>query len=281
MEERALRIALIQQHATEDVAKNRARGAESLARAAGAGARLVVFPELAFTPFHPQRPAEGDPSHLAETLDGPTVSAFRELAARHELAVVLNLFERSGGRTWDASPVIDSSGEIVMVNRMVHILEAPGMHEQGYYHPGENEALVVDLGFCRLGVAICYDRHFPEYMRALALAGAELVVVPQAGALGEWPEGLFEAELRIASFQNGYFCALCNRVGAEETVTFGGGSFVTAPDGRVIDRAGETGDALLIVDLDLAEIAASDARRHFLPDRRPELYRRWFDGGRP
>lgn len=276
MSERSIRIALVQQRAGTDLEGNRERGAEAMARAAEAGAALVVFPELAFTPFYPQRPAEGDPSSLAETLEGPTVSLFCELARRHGLAVVLNLFERFEGRTWDASPVIDSTGRLLGVNRMVHILEAPTMHEQGYYAPGENEALVFDLGFCRLAVAICYDRHFPEYMRALALEGAELVVVPQAGGLGEWPEGLFEAELQIASFQNGYFGALCNRVGKEERVTFGGGSFVTAPDGRVLDRASETEEALLVVDLDLDEIPRSDARTHFLKDRRPELYARWF-----
>ena len=71
---------------------------------------------------------------------------------------------------------------------------------------------VYDTRVGRIGVAICYDRHFPEVMRALAVHGAQLVVVPQAGAVDEWPEGLYEAEMRVAAFQNGYFTALCNRV---------------------------------------------------------------------
>jgi N-carbamoylputrescine amidase len=124
-------------------------------------------------------------------------------------------------------------------------------------------------------VAICYDRHFPEYMRSLALEGAEVVAVPQAGAVGEWPEGLYEAELRVAAFQNGYFTALCNRVGAEECLEFAGESFVCAPDGGVLARAASRADDLLVVDLDLSEVAASHARRLFLPERRPELYPAW------
>jgi N-carbamoylputrescine amidase len=128
-----------------------------------------------------------------------------------------------------------------------------------------------------IAVAICYDRHYPEYMRALALGGAEYVVVPQAGAVDEWPEGLYEAEMRVAAFQNGYFVALCNRVGSEERVTFAGESFICAPDGRVMARAPAGEDHILMADLDPEEIARSHARRLFLADRRPELYGDWFE----
>ena len=127
-----------------------------------------------------------------------------------------------------------------------------------------------------MGIAICYDRHYPEYMRALALAGAELVVVPQAGAVDEWPDGLFEAEMRVTGFQNGYFAALCNRVGHEECLTFAGESFVTDPAGRILARAGRGTEEVLLCDLDLGHVPESHARRLFLRDRRPELYRDWL-----
>jgi N-carbamoylputrescine amidase len=126
----------------------------------------------------------------------------------------------------------------------------------------------------RVGVAICYDRHFPEYMRALALGGAELVIVPQAGAVDEWPPGIFEAELQIAAFQNGYFAALVNRVGEEDCLTFAGESFVTDPAGRVIARAPKGRDTILYADIDFGLLDDCHARRHFLPDRRPEVYRK-------
>jgi N-carbamoylputrescine amidase len=112
-------------------------------------------------------------------------------------------------------------------------------------------------------------------MRALALGGAELVLVPQAGTVGEWPEGLYEAELRVAAFQNGYFVALCNRVGVDGRLTFAGESFVCAPDGTVRARAPQGDEYLLLADVNLEEIEGSHARRLFLRDRRPELYGPW------
>jgi N-carbamoylputrescine amidase len=135
---------------------------------------------------------------------------------------------------------------------------------------------VYDTAIGKIGVAICYDRHYPEYMRALALGGAEIVFVPQAGALDEWPEGLFEAEMRVAAFQNGYFAALCNRVGPEPKLTFAGESFVCDPAGNVIARAGQGTDELLLCDVDLGMVAHSHARRLFMRDRRPELYHGWL-----
>jgi N-carbamoylputrescine amidase len=135
---------------------------------------------------------------------------------------------------------------------------------------------VFDTAIGRVGVAICYDRHFPEYMRALALGGADLVVVPQAGVIDEWPAGLFEGEMCTAAFQNGYFIALCNRVGREPRLTFAGESFVCGPDGAVRARAPKGTEAQLVVDIDLADTARSHARRVLLQDRRPDLYADWL-----
>lgn len=266
-----MKIALIQQAASPDAPANVRRGLEALETAARNGARLVAFAELAFSRFHPQRPASGDVRALAEPVPGPTVEAFRERASRLGVVVVLNLYERAGDRCYDTSPVIDADGRILGRTRMIHITDYEGFHEQGYYTPGDTGAPVYATKAGPVGVAICYDRHYPEYMRALALGGADLVVIPQAGAVGEWPEGLYEAEVRTAAFQNGYFVGLCNRVGPEEHLTFGGRSFVCAPDGTVIARAGE-GDEILYADVDPAKVRDSHARRLFLRDRRPELY---------
>jgi N-carbamoylputrescine amidase len=271
-----VKIALVQQQATRDKAANVARGLANLETAARAGAELACYAELAFEWFHPQRPANGPILDLAEPLDGPLVSAFQRKARELGIVACINLFERDGDRAYDSSPVIDADGSLLGVTRMIHITEYACFHEQGYYTPGDHGAPVYDTRAGRIGVAICYDRHFPEYMRALAIDGAALVVVPQAGAVGEWPEGLYEGEMRVAAFQNGYFVALCNRVGREDCLDFAGESFVCAPDGAVMARAAQGTDEILFADLDLSAIARSHARELFMKHRRPELYADWL-----
>lgn len=267
-----MRIALVQQRVERNKASNVERGLAAFEAAVRDGAEVVVFAELAFEWFHPQRPAGADPLALAEPIPGPLTERFARKARELGAVVVLNLYERAGDRAFDASPVIDADGTLLGTTRMIHITDYPCFHEQGYYTPGDTGAPVYDTQAGRIGVAICYDRHYPEYMRALALAGADLVVVPQAGAVGEWPDGLYEAEMQVAAFQNGYYVALCNRVGEEDCLTFAGESFVCGPDGRIIVRAAAMEDAVLVADLDLPATAASHARRLFLRDRRPDVY---------
>ena len=275
------RIALIQHRAGEDVQSNLERGLAATREAAAKGARLVAFSELAFTPFYPQHPIDRtsapiDRLRLAESISGPTVSAFRDLATEFGIVIVLNLFERDGNQTFDSSPVIDADGTVLGTTRMIHITDYEGFHEQDYYAPGDSGMPVFDTAIGKVGVAICYDRHFPECMRALALQGAELVIVPQAGTVGEWPAGLYQAELQVAAFQNGYFTALCNRVGQEGALNFVGESFVCSPSGEVLAEAGTGTEETLLVDIDLAEVTDSHARRLFLRHRRPHLYGDWL-----
>ena len=276
-----MKLALIQCSASNDLNANLAKGLESLEVAAQSGADLVVYPELAFTPFYPQhrrdRHAECQgnnlpPLSLAEEIPGRTTQLFCEAAKRLGVVVVLNLYARDGNTAFDASPVIDADGRLLGVTKMMHITQYEGFYEQDYYTCAGNQAPVYDTVAGRIGVAICYDRHYPEYLRALALQGADMVVVPQAGALNEWPEGLFEAELRVGAFQNGYYMALANRVGEEDVLTFGGGSFVVDPMGNVVAQAPTTKPFILYTDIDFQRCEESHARQLFLRDRRPEIY---------
>ena len=267
-----MRVALVQQHAGADRERNLDRCLEAMDRAAEVDADLVAFAELARDPFFPRHESWERAPEVAEPIPGPTTERLAQRARRHGLVTVFNMYEVDDrGRRFDASPVLDADGELLGVTRMVHITDFPGFHEQAYYHPGDHGAPVYDTAAGRVGVAICYDRHYPEYMRALGLGRAEVVVIPQAGVVDEWPEGLYEAEVRTAAFQNGYYAALCNRVGAEEEVTFAGESFVVDPEGQVVARGEKLVDDLVVADLDLQACHRSTARKLFWRDRRPEV----------
>lgn len=275
-----MQLALAQQAASPDRDLNLRLALDAMERAAALGAEVIAFPELAIDRFFPQHPEHASAATLAEAIPGPTADCIAERARALSLVTVFNMYEvDADGRHFDSSPVFDADGSLLGITRMVHITEYACFHEQAYYDPGDRGAPVYSTRAGQIGVAICYDRHYPEYMRALGVGGAQLVVIPQAGALDEWPDGLFEAEVRTAAFQNGYFAALCNRVGEEERLTFAGESFVVDPQGQIVARGKRLGDDLVIVDLDLAQCATSPARRLFWRDRRPDLYGRWLGGG--
>jgi len=269
-----IRIALIQQPLADSYENTLLAADAHVREAARSGARLVAFPELAFLPFFPQHKRTGDRFAYAETIPGPATEHFQALARELGIVVILNVFEREGDRAYDSSPVIDADGTLLGVTRMMHITHYEGFWEQDYYDPSPTGPQVYDTAAGRIGVAICYDRHYPEYMRELALMGADVVVIPQAGADGEWPDGVYEAEVQIASFQNGMFCALCNRVGQEDVLTFSGASFVTSPTGKVIATAPSGEPGILYADLDVSQVAASPAKKLFMRDRRPGMYHR-------
>jgi N-carbamoylputrescine amidase len=274
-----LRIALAQLSASPDRAANLDRVTGAMEEAARAGAQLVAFPEVVLDRFFPVRPDDRAALSLAEPIPGPVTDRIAALARKLGLVTVFNLYEvDAAGRRFDSSPVFDADGSLLGVTRMLHITDYEGFHEQSYYHPGDRQEggmPVYDTRVGRIGVAICYDRHYPEVMRSLGVQGAELVVIPQAGTVGEWPEGMYEAEVRTAAFQNGYFTALCNRVGEEGRLTFAGESFVADPEGRVVARGRSLAEDLLVCDLDLGRCASSTARRLFFRHRRPDVYRGW------
>ena len=270
------RIALAQLQPRDSVVENRARVLDAIRQAADSGAALVAFPELALSTFFPQFADFPNARALAEPVPGPTTEAAATLAKERSIVVVLNLYEETEHGLFDSSPVIDADGTLLGTTRMVHITEYACFHEQAYYTPGDHGAPVYDTAIGKIGVCICYDRHYPEYMRALGKGGAQLVIIPQAGALDEWPDGMYEAEVRTAAFQNGYFTALCNRVGKEERLTFSGESFIVDPQGRIVTQGKRLEEDLVVADLDLSQCATSPARTLFWHHRRPELYADWF-----
>lgn len=247
-----------------------------MGEARGRGAELIVFPELALDFFFPQVRADQRYFDWAEPIPGPTTERFQAAAAEHELVTVINVFERAApGRYFDASPVIDADGTLLGTSRMLHIAEEPGYNEKYYYWPGDTGQPVYETRVGRLGVAICYDRHYPEHFRALALGGAEIVVVPTATSMSEQAfRDVWEIEIQASAVANQIFVAVANRAGIDGDLQFFGESFVAAPDGRIVTRACKDEEELLVAEIDLGEIER--VRRHvpFLRDLRHDVYGR-------
>jgi N-carbamoylputrescine amidase len=246
------RFAIAQTVAATDVETNLARAETMIAKAGASGARLVVFPEIHLTPFFPKHKGR-DASGWAMHEDGPEITRLAAAAQVANIVVVSNLYiESDTGERHDASPVIDADGTLLGLSRMNEISQFDGFWEQDYYAPGAGWP-VYDTAAGRVGVVICYDRHFPESYRACATAGAELIVTPTCIEAGE-PLDLFEAEMRTLSYHNCVYAALANRCGPEETRLYAGASLITGPDGAVLARAGAE-EQLLYAELD------PDARR--------------------
>ncbi len=269
-----MKVACAQFQHVGEREKSIAKALEWVERAAGAGAGLIVFPELAFDFFFPQVRADASYFDWGEPIPGPTTERFQAAAAKHGIVTVINVFERAApGRYYDASPVIDADGALLGVSRMLHIAEEPGYNEKFYYWPGDSGWPVYETKAGRLGVAICYDRHFPEHFRALALGGAELVVVPTATSMSEQAfRDVWEIEIQAAAVANQIFIAVANRVGIDGELKFFGESFIAGPDGMIVAKAAADEEELLITEIDRGVIEVT--RRHvpFLRDLRNDLY---------
>jgi predicted amidohydrolase len=260
-----MRIALVQMSMEESIQTNLDKTLPGMTEAARNGAKLVCFPEIQFSPFFPQFPG-GDASRYAMKIDHPVVKALQQNCRERGLVAVPNLYLEEEGKRYDASPIIDRDGAILGVSRMVHIVQAPFFYEQDYYTPSDTGFQVYDTSAGRIGVVICFDRHYPESIRACALKGAQLVVIPTANTRDE-PLEFFEWELRVAARQSGVFIGMCNRVGTEHEMDFCGESLIVGPDGDVLAKADDT-EQILYAEIDLDLMEKSREERPYLKLRR-------------
>lgn len=265
-----MNLALVQVAPGDDLEENAGRAALRIEEAATRGANVICFPEVHLSPFFPQFPG-GDATQYQVALSHPAVSLLRKKCRELHVAAFPNVYLALDGVRYDASIAIGPRGDILGVSKMVHVVQVPRFHEQDYYAPSDSGFKVYHTPFGRVGIVICFDRHYPESFRSCALQGAEVILVPTVNTTDE-PLALFEWEMRIAAVQNGLFVAMCNRVGHEHAMAFGGTSVVVGPDGGVIARADDS-ESILYAELDLQEMVQERERRPYLALRRPDLYR--------
>jgi N-carbamoylputrescine amidase len=206
---------------------------------------------------------------------GPTVSLMSELAGKYAMVIVVPVYEQEmPGVYYNTAAVIDADGKYLGKYRKTHIPQVAGFYEKFFFRPGNSGWPVFTTAYLKLGVYICYDRHFPEGWRALALGGAQYVVNPSATVEG-LSRYLWKLEQPAAAVANGIFVGAVNRPGVEAPWNIGrfyGNSYIVDPGGRVLAEAGEDGDELVVADLDLELIAEARNRWQFFRDRRPETY---------
>jgi len=247
-----------------------------IAQAAKGGAQITCLQEIFYGPYFcaEQQTRWYD---LTEPIpDGPTIKLMQDLARQHHMALVVPIYElEQEGVYYNTAAVIDNTGKYLGKYRKTHIPHvAPGFWEKFYFRPGNLGYPIFDLGFVKIGVYICYDRHFPEGARALGLNGAEIVFNPSATVAG-LSEYLWKLEQPAHAVANGYFIGAINRVGTEAPWNIGqfyGTSYFCNPRGKIIAEASRDKDEVLIADLDLDQIKEVRQTWQFFRDRRPDAY---------
>lgn len=206
---------------------------------------------------------------------GPTTQLMSEYAKKHQMVIVVPLYEEEmPGVYYNTAAVIDADGKYLGKYRKNHIPQVKGFWEKFFFKPGNLGYPVFQTAYGKVGVLICYDRHFPEGARCLGLHGAEIVFNPSATVAG-LSEYLWTVEQPAHAVANGYFVAAINRVGKEAPWNIGefyGQSYLVNPRGEILKRASRDKDELLIAEADLEEIRQTRDLWQFYRDRRPESY---------
>ncbi len=283
---RPVTLAAVQMACGWDGAANIAKAEQLVREAAARGAQIILLPELFETPYFC---IEQDARHLklARTVDdNPAVKHFSALA--RELAVVLpvSFFERAGPAYFNSIAILDADGSRLGVYRKSHIPNGPGYQEKNYFSPGDTGFKVWQTRFARIGVGICWDQWFPEAARAMALAGAEVLLYPTAIGTEPPPALPVNSREHWQRTQQGHAAAnlmpllASNRYGLERSlqdpgglyIRFYGSSFITDALGAKVAEAPEEGDAVLTAAFDLEETRALRDNWFVFRDRRPDLY---------
>ncbi|MGZ3636636.1 MAG: nitrilase-related carbon-nitrogen hydrolase [Ktedonobacterales bacterium] len=269
-----VRSALIQAFGSMSMEENVERQIGLIGQAAERGAQITCLQELATGPYFCQ---VQDPKfyEFAEPVpDGPTIRRMREVAKQHEMVLVVPVYElEQTGVYYNTAAVIDADGSYLGKYRKTHIPQVNGFWEKFYFRPGNLGYPVFQTKYAKVGVYICYDRHFPEGARALGLNGAEIVYIPSATSRG-LSMHLWKIEQVSHAIANGYWVGTINRVGVEplgENDFYGTSYFVNAR-GEIVAEASDKEEEVLVADLDLEKNREVRNVWQFYRDRRPDQY---------
>ncbi len=282
MEQRNVKVGLVQMGMSSDAAENMATALKLTDEAVKKGAQIVALPELFLSPYFCQRPDDKAAFNTAEAVPGPTTEKLAEVARKHKIVLVGgSVFEKAkDGKFYNTSAVFGPDGKLIGTYRKTHIPEDILYHEQQYFAPGDTGVRVFETPFGKIAVLICYDQWFPEAARLATLQGAEIIFYPTAIGIidsnveenitGDW-EGMWRAAQLGHAAVNNVFVATPNRIGREGAITFWGGSFIGDPSGAVVAKAGNK-EGVIVAECNLARVKPLQDAWRFLHNRRPEMY---------
>jgi beta-ureidopropionase len=270
-----VRAALIQQKWTGDKDSMIKNAVSALRDAASRGAQIACLQELFYGPYFCQVQDPQWYSWTEDVPDGPTARLMQDVAREHNMVLVVPVYEREQeGVYYNTAAVIDADGRYLGKHRKNHIPQVTGFWEKFYFRPGNLGYPVFDTAVGRIGVYICYERHFPEGWRALGLAGARIVFNPSATSRG-LSQYLWRLEQPASAVANEYFIGAINRVGIEPLGDndFYGQTYFVDPRGQLVgDAASDDKDEVLVRDLDMEQLAEVRNLWQFYRDRRPDQY---------
>jgi predicted amidohydrolase len=265
-----MKLAMAQMKNEGSLEKNLAKSIAAIQKSAEQGADLILFPEVHLTEFFPQYPGQNVRSY-GITIASDIVIAFQDACAQNHIAAVPNIYLKENGKFFDASLFIDKTGEITGIQKMVHIAQAEQFYEQDYYEPSDTGFQVFDTGLGKIGIVVCFDRHYPESIRTESLMGADLILIPTVNTKSE-PLEMFEWEIRVQAFQNSVAIAMCNRVGAEGDMVFAGESLLADPNGNIVVKADDK-ERLIFAELDIQTAEKIRNKKPYTALRRTEWYK--------
>ena len=255
----------LQQHESEpgDVARSLERIAQSAKQAAAKGSQLLLMPEASLTGYNNSLEVM---QSIAEPSDGPASDTIAQIAKKHQIAIAYGFAERFEQHIFNSVQLISKTGERISIYRKTHLW---GDQDRTLFSQGEKAATVFELHGWKMGMLICYDVEFPEAVRALALQGAELILIPTA-LMSPWTT-VADKVVPIRAYENQLFIAYANFCGAEYEQHYVGHSCIVGPDAENLAKAGPNA-ALLHATISKAAITQMREALPYHRDRRPELY---------
>ena len=272
-----LRIALIQEPWHGSVEKQKVEITAAVQAASEFAPDLIVLTELSLYPYACTRP-DAQADFVPEKLDGVSVTFAAELARSSGAHVLISLYEDAGDKQYNSAVTVAPDGGIVLKTRKTHIPVTAGYYEDKYFAEGDSTPAVVKIKDASVGTPTCWDQWFPELAREYGLINTDLLCYPTAiGSEPDHPdfdtEPLWRQMMVAHAIANGLFIAAVNRTGIEDGITFYGSSFISDPYGRVLARAGTSGSAVLVADLDLDQKRDWLTLFPFFKTRRPSVYK--------